>query len=99
MSPKDLPALANSSDVEVVFEVQTLPADKVTVVVDLQSEEGYLAGETVHAVATKSILVVCIHPVDFIIPDQQPTSPSVKVQVGRDGTPADNQKLSMIVKR
>ena len=37
--------------------------------------------------------------VDFIISDQQPTSPLVKVKVGRDGVAADNQQLSAIVKR
>lgn len=37
--------------------------------------------------------------VDFIIRDQQPTTPLVRVKVGKDGTPTDNQKLSVIVKR
>ena len=44
-SPKDLPASAESADVELIFEVTTKPADKVTIVVDLQSDDSYLAGE------------------------------------------------------
>lgn len=46
-----------------------------------------------------NITIVLFVPVDFVISDQQPTSPVVKVMVGRDGTPAENQQLSMIVKR
>lgn len=98
-APKDLPTVASPSHTEVVFEVTTQPADRVTVVFDLQSDESYLAGEGGLGEMEDCYCFCGSFPVDFIIPDQQPTSPLVKVKVGRDGSPVDNQTLGMIVKK
>ena len=44
-------------------------------------------------------VVLSVTPVEFFIPDQQPTSPLVKVKVGHDGIPTESPQLSAIVKR
>lgn len=56
-APKDLLTAASPSDTEIVFEVVTQPADRVTIVVDLQSDESYLAGEAWHNIDYLFLLI------------------------------------------
>ena len=57
-APKDLPSVADPADMEMVFEVTTQPADRVTVVFDLQSDDSYLAGEGAGKVEGRYLFVM-----------------------------------------
>lgn len=99
--PKDRPPPTQpEEEEEVVFEVTTQPPSKVTITLDMWSEEDHLAGESplpAPCLLTYSVLILLA--VEFLIPEQEPTSLSVKVVVGKDETSKVNKTLSMIVRR
>ena len=105
-SPKELDAPPPSSKHTVlVLTVTTQAADMVRIELDMQNEEDYLACERggLGGERAKHFCLFCLFVclVDFVIRDQQPTSPLVRVKCGKDGTVTaiEREKLSTIVKK